>query len=129
MLVPNGTAKLTVPSAAVKMRWAPEKLRGTPPEEGYPRVPAGNLPRGTYTIRVAMPMVLVFEGMDRASGEVKWSATRVDLIFGSNSQLRAISEVYASNDAKQKFVTDFIAAWRKVMNLDRYDLASTANPA
>ncbi|HEY1954829.1 MAG TPA: hypothetical protein VGH28_04440 [Polyangiaceae bacterium] len=65
VLVPNGTVKLTVPWSAVKMRWAPEKLRGTPPEEGYPRVPAGNLPRGTYTIRVAMPMTLVFEGMDR----------------------------------------------------------------
>lgn len=64
-LVPNGTAKLTVPWAAVRMRWAPEKLRGTPPEEGYPRVPSGNLPRGTYTIRVATPLVLVFEGMDR----------------------------------------------------------------
>ena len=72
----------------------------------------------------------LFEGIDRASGEVRWSATRVDLIFGSNSQLRAISEVYASADAKQKFVTDFIAAWHKVMNLDRYDLAATtANPA
>ena len=65
VIVPNGTVKLTVPWAAVRMRWAPEKLRGTPPEEGYPRVPAGSLPRGTYTIRVAMPMVLVFEGMDR----------------------------------------------------------------
>jgi len=65
----------------------------------------------------------VFEGLDRATGEVKWTATRVDLIFGSNSQLRAIAEVYASNDSKETFVKDFVAAWSKVMNLDRYDLA------
>ncbi len=63
-----------------------------------------------------------FEGVDRATGELKWSASRVDLIFGSNSQLRAISEVYASGDAKAKFVRDFVAAWNKVMNLNRYDL-------
>ncbi len=65
----------------------------------------------------------VFEGRDRATGAVKWSATRVDLIFGSNSQLRALAEVYAGDDAKNKFVQDFVAAWNKVMNLDRYDLA------
>ncbi|WP_390620216.1 catalase/peroxidase HPI [Blastopirellula retiformator] len=65
-----------------------------------------------------------FEGKDRKSGEVKWTATRVDLIFGSNSQLRAIAEVYASDDAKEKFVNDFVAAWAKVMNLDRFDLPS-----
>jgi len=64
----------------------------------------------------------LFEGLDRATGETKWTATRVDLIFGSNSQLRAIAEVYASADSKQVFVKDFIAAWNKVMNLDRYDL-------
>lgn len=64
-LVPNGTAKLTVPWQAVRMKWAPKKLKGTPPEEGYPRVPAGPLPRGTYTVRVATPMVLVFEGSGR----------------------------------------------------------------
>jgi len=64
-IVPNGTAKLTVPWQAVRMKWAPNKLKGTPPEEGYPRAPAGPLARGTYTLRVAMPMVLVFEGMDR----------------------------------------------------------------
>ena len=64
----------------------------------------------------------VFEGVDRKTGEVKWTGTRVDLIFGSNSQLRAIAEVYASDDSKQKFVEDFIAAWNKVMNLDRFDL-------
>jgi len=65
----------------------------------------------------------VYEGRDRATGTTKWSATRVDLLFGSNSQLRALAEVYASNDAKQAFVKDFAAAWNKVMNLDRYDLA------
>ncbi|MCX5613445.1 catalase/peroxidase HPI [Streptomyces sp. NBC_00047] len=65
----------------------------------------------------------VFEGRDRATGEVKWTATPVDLVFGSNSQLRAISEVYASEDAGEKLVRDFVAAWDKVMNLDRFDLA------
>ena len=63
-----------------------------------------------------------FEGRDRKTGELKWTATRVDLIFGSNSELRALTEVYASNDAKEKFVNDFVAAWTKVMNLDRFDL-------
>jgi catalase-peroxidase len=65
----------------------------------------------------------VFEGRDRATGKVKWTGTRVDLVFGSNSQLRAIAEVYASDDAKKTFAKDFAAAWNKVMNLDRYDLA------
>ena len=65
----------------------------------------------------------VYEGRDRATGEVKWTATAVDLVFGSNSQLRAISEVYACDDSKEKFVRDFVAAWDKVMNLDRFDLA------
>ena len=65
----------------------------------------------------------VYEGRDRATGELKWTGTRVDLIFGSNSQLRAIAEVYASDDSKETFVKDFVAAWNKVMNLDRYDLA------
>ncbi len=64
-----------------------------------------------------------YEGRDRATGKVKWTGTRVDLVFGSNSQLRAIAEVYGSNDAKGAFVKDFVAAWNKVMNLDRYDLA------
>jgi catalase-peroxidase len=64
-----------------------------------------------------------FEGRDRATGQVKWTATRADLIFGSNSQLRALAEVYASDDAKEKFVRDFVAAWVKVMNLDRFDIA------
>jgi catalase-peroxidase len=65
----------------------------------------------------------VFEGRDRATGEAKWTASRVDLVFGSNSQLRALAEVYASDDAKDKFVRDFAAAWDKVMNLGRFDLA------
>ena len=64
----------------------------------------------------------VYDGRDRKTGELKWTATRVDLVFGSNSQLRALAEVYACADAKQKFVNDFAAAWNKVMNLDRYDL-------
>ncbi|MBX6356513.1 MAG: catalase/peroxidase HPI [Micromonosporaceae bacterium] len=65
-----------------------------------------------------------FEGRDRATGEVKWTGSRVDLIFGSNSELRALAEVYACDDAKEKFVHDFVAAWVKVMNLDRFDLAA-----
>src|SRR5262245_22664571 len=64
-----------------------------------------------------------FEGRDRKTGKVKWTASRVDLVFGSNSELRALAEVYASDDAKEKFVRDFVAAWHKVMNLDRFDLA------
>ncbi|MEU9121582.1 catalase/peroxidase HPI [Streptomyces sp. NPDC048506] len=64
-----------------------------------------------------------FEGRDAATGEVRWTGSRADLVFGSNSELRALAEVYASDDAKEKFVTDFVAAWVKVMNLDRYDLA------
>ena len=66
---------------------------------------------------------VTFEGRDLASGELKWSASRVDLVFGSNSELRAIAEVHASDDAKEKFVDDFVAAWVKVMNLGRFDLA------
>jgi len=65
----------------------------------------------------------LFEGRDRATNEVKWTGSRVDLVFGSNSQLRAVSEVYACEDSKEAFVKDFVAAWTKVMNLDRYDLA------
>jgi catalase-peroxidase len=64
----------------------------------------------------------VFEGRDRKTGLVKWTATRADLIFGSNSELRGIAEVYACADAQEKFVNDFVAAWVKVMNADRYDL-------
>jgi len=63
-----------------------------------------------------------FEGKDRKTGKVKWTASAVDLVFGSNSQLRAIAEVYATEDSQQKFVNDFVAAWNKVMNLDRFDL-------
>ena len=66
----------------------------------------------------------VYEGRDRATGELKWTATRTDLVFGSNSQLRALAEVYGSSDAKEKFVKDFVAAWNKVMNLDRFDLVA-----
>jgi len=64
----------------------------------------------------------LFEGRDRQTGELKWTGTRVDLIFGSNSQLRALAEVYGSADAQEKFVQDFAAVWTKVMNLDRFDL-------
>ena len=64
-----------------------------------------------------------FEGRDHATGKVKWTATAVDLVFGSNSQLRAIAEAYACDDSQQAFVHDFVAAWDKVMNLDRFDLA------
>jgi len=65
----------------------------------------------------------VFEGRDRKTGRVKWTGTRVDLIFGSHSQLRAQAEVYGSSDASAKFVHDFVATWNKVMNLDRFDVA------
>lgn len=65
----------------------------------------------------------VYEIRDLATDEVKWTATAVDLIFGSNSQLRALAEVYASQDARDKFVADFVAAWTKVMELDRFDIA------
>jgi catalase-peroxidase len=65
----------------------------------------------------------VFEGRDRETGDLRWTGTRVDLVFGWNSQLRAVAEAYASDDFKEKFVHDFVAAWDKVMNLDRFDLA------
>jgi catalase-peroxidase len=64
----------------------------------------------------------LFEGKDRGTGATRWTATRNDLVFGSNSELRALAEVYASDDAKDKFVTDFVAAWAKVMDLDRFDV-------
>jgi catalase-peroxidase len=63
-----------------------------------------------------------FEGRDRRTGELRWTGSRVDLVFGSNSLLRALAEVYACDDSQQKFVSDFVAAWDKVMNLDRFDL-------
>ena len=65
----------------------------------------------------------VFEGHDRKSGKLKWTGTHVDLVFGSNSELRALAEVYAADDGQAKFVADFVAAWTKVMNADRFDLA------
>jgi catalase-peroxidase len=65
----------------------------------------------------------IFEGVDRKSGTVKWTATPVDLMFGSHSELRAIAEIYAAEDGKERFGRDFVAAWNKVMNLDRFDLA------
>ncbi|MYS11891.1 catalase-peroxidase, partial [Streptomyces sp. SID6041] len=65
----------------------------------------------------------VYEGRDRATGEVRWTATAADLVFGSNSQLRALSEVYGARDGGEKFVRDFVAAWNKVMDLDRFDLS------
>jgi catalase-peroxidase len=65
----------------------------------------------------------VFEGRDRQTGDLKWTATIADLVFGSNSQLRSLAEVYASSDGQAAFVTDFVKAWNKVMNLDRFDLA------
>jgi catalase-peroxidase len=65
----------------------------------------------------------VLEGRDRGTGTLRWTGTVVDLVFGSNSQLRALAEVYAASDAQGKFVSDFVAAWNKVMNLDRFDLA------
>jgi len=65
----------------------------------------------------------VFEGRDHATDELKWTGTRVDLIFGSNSQLRALAEFYGCEDSQEKFLQDFVAAWNKVMNLDRFDLA------
>ena len=68
----------------------------------------------------------MYEGRDRATGKAKWTATAADLVFGAHSQLRALAEVYASDDAKEKFVRDFVAAWNKVMNLDRYDLLAQA---
>jgi len=64
----------------------------------------------------------LYEGSDRTTGTAKWTATRADLVFGSNAELRAIAEVYGSADAQEKFVKDFVAAWNKVMNLDRFDL-------
>jgi catalase-peroxidase len=67
----------------------------------------------------------VFEGRDRTSGELKWTGTRVDLIFGSNSQLRALAEVYGCEDSQEKFLHDFVAVWNKVMNLGRFDLSGS----
>ena len=71
----------------------------------------------------------VYEGRDRTTGKVKWTATSADLVFGGHSQLRALAEVYACDDAKEQFVRDFVAAWDKVMNLDRFDLVAPGNAA
>jgi catalase-peroxidase len=78
------------------------------------------LDAGTAWARSSTPHV--YEGRDRASGALRWTATAVDLVFGANSQLRALAEVYAADDGKEKLVRDFVAAWSKVMNLDRYDV-------
>jgi catalase-peroxidase len=77
-------------------------------------------------LAVFWPVSIVYEGRDRATGERKWSATAADLVFGAHSQLRALAEVYACDEAQAKFVRDFVAAWDKVMNLDRYDLLAQA---
>jgi catalase-peroxidase len=82
-----------------------------------------NLLDQRHEVRPTSPTEELFELRDRATGDVKWTATRVDLVFGSNSQLRALAEVYAENGAQTKFVSDFVAAWNKVMNADRFDLA------
>jgi len=73
--------------------------------------------------KVSESMENVYEGRDRETGDVKWTGTAVDLVFGAHSQLRGIAEFYACDDSKEKFVRDFVAAWDKVMNLDRFDLA------
>lgn len=72
--------------------------------------------------RAADDSKYLYEGLDRKSGNVKWKATRTDLIFGSNSELRAVAEVYAVSDSKEKFIKDFVNAWTKVMDLDRFDI-------
>ena len=76
----------------------------------------------TYTWSATSEDDTLFEGRDRRTGDVKFKGTRADLIFGSNTELRAVCEVYGANDGKQRFVNDFVAAWNKVMNLDRFDL-------
>jgi len=81
-----------------------------------------NLLDMSTTWKATSDMGDVFEGRDRDTGELKWTGTRVDLIFGSNSQLRALAEVYGSDDGQDRFLHDFVAAWNKVMNLDRFEL-------
>jgi len=71
----------------------------------------------------------IYEGLDRASGELKWTATSVDLIFGSHSELRAVAEVYAAEDGEQKFLNDFVSAWHKVMNLGRFESVGAGGDA
>ena len=98
---------------------------------GKPQYSQNHLVRQRLTVRNMLcpmcgkptsPDAEQFEGSDRASGKAKWTGTRVDLVFGSDSRLRALAEVYGSADAQPKFVADFVAAWVKVMNLDRFDL-------
>ena len=86
-------------------------------------IPENSPRRARSSTRAASNAKDVFEGRDRKTGALKWTGTRVDLVFGSNSQLRALAEVYGCSDAQAKFVQDFVGAWTKVMNLDRYDLA------
>ena len=81
-----------------------------------------NLLDMNITWKEASPKEDLFEGKERKTGKIKWTGTRADLIFGSNSQLRALAEVYATNDSYDKFINDFVAAWTKVMNADRFDL-------
>ncbi len=81
-----------------------------------------NLLDMNYTTEATSDDKLLFEVRDRETGDVKWTATRVDLIFGSHSELRALAEIYATKDSKEKFVKDFVDAWTKVMRLDRFDL-------
>jgi len=73
--------------------------------------------------KAAAPDATLYEGRDRRTGELKWTGTRADLVFGSDSRLRALAEVYGSADGQKKFIHDFVAAWTKVMNLDRFDVA------
>jgi hypothetical protein len=96
------------------------------PDQGIAAVNQLVVPAGTpvqFRLTSAAGAEGVYEGRDRKTNEIKWTGTRVDLIFGSHSQLRALAEIYACADAKAKFVQDFVAAWTKVMNLDRFDLA------
>ena len=78
---------------------------------------------GRRVVQGLVPTETLLRKLDRATGDAKWTGTIVDLVFGSNAQLRAIAEVYAAGDGQTKFVKDFVAAWNKVMNLDRFDLA------
>merc|ERR1719231_1002114 len=87
---------------------------------------AGPNKHGVFTTR-PQQLANVFEGRHRGGSNIKWTGTRVDLVFGSNSQLRALAEVYASSDAPGKFAADFVRAWTKVMNLDRFDLDDKAS--
>ena len=104
-------------------------MRASPSTESSPRRPAGSRTTSSSTCstwaRNGRPAGAdgIYEGFDRTTKEPKWTGTRVDLIFGSHSQLRAFAEVYGSSDSKEKFVKDFVAAWNKVMNPDRFDLA------